>query len=233
MVRKNRIVLATLIFIAICSFFLIVNSNRINYQQEVASIAQYVVKKSDSLSGLVTYYYDTYQDSIIATILGLFSMMQNNISENGLTANNMPDQFLAAQKESEHLTGVADDEWVIVDFREDDVASSGLDQQLIDELLNLAQQQLKQKQLTTPAEDNAWDTYHQILDIVPEHKQATAGIKKIKAIYMRWAKFEIVKGDLKHAELLYRKILEISPNDSEVQETLAWFDDVNKASGKK
>ncbi|MCK5828682.1 MAG: hypothetical protein KAH20_00075 [Methylococcales bacterium] len=90
----------------------------------------------------------------------------------------------------------------------------------IPELLSLAQQRITEKNLTTPANNNALSIFKLILSRFPDNKQALTGVKTIKNKYLTWAKHEIKKGNFQHAEYLYTKALEVSPSDPEAQSDL-------------
>ncbi len=86
---------------------------------------------------------------------------------------------------------------------------------LIDKLLNQAAQQSSQKQLMTPIGDSAWHSYQEILSLDPANEQALAGIRNIAKTYVTWARVEIQKGNFRHAEYLFNKALEASPDDKD------------------
>ena len=101
------------------------------------------------------------------------------------------------------------------------VASAGEEKQGIQALLLQAEQQFANKKLMSPVKDSAWSTYKKILAIEPDHSQAISGIDKIKKTYVLWAEHEIRKGNNKHAAFLFRKALEISPDDRKISSALA------------
>jgi serine/threonine protein kinase len=92
-------------------------------------------------------------------------------------------------------------------------SQSGNLSQHIDRLLKQAEQQVTKKQLMTPFEDSAWKTYQKILISDPNNKPALKGINKISQIYVLWAREEIKRNNLKHAEYLFNKALEVSPGN--------------------
>lgn len=55
--------------------------------------------------------------------------------------------------------------------------------QQVAELLEKAQKQRVAKRLTTPAGDNALETYKEVLRVMPGHEEALAGVKEIKEQY--------------------------------------------------
>ena len=97
----------------------------------------------------------------------------------------------------------------------DQSVKSGNFNQFITQLLNQAEQQHAKKQLTTPDGDNAWQTYQDILNLDPDNNQALLGINKITKTYVLWAREEIKRDNLQHAEFLFGKALKVNPNDNE------------------
>lgn len=91
------------------------------------------------------------------------------------------------------------------------------------QLLNQAEQQLVKRQLISPVDDNARQTYQEILSLDPGNKQALNGINKIRATFVLWAWEEIKKGNTQHAEYLFNKALEISPDDEDALSGLEWL----------
>ncbi len=90
-------------------------------------------------------------------------------------------------------------------------------------LLNKAEQQFENDQLIEPIEDNAWNTYQQILSIDPNNRQALIGINKIGKTYIVWAWVEIRKNNLQQAESLFKKALEVTPDSEEAISGLDWL----------
>ena len=84
----------------------------------------------------------------------------------------------------------------------------------INDLLILAEQQFTNKRLTTPAEDNAFDTYQKVLSIQPDNTTALGGIQKIYDRYLSWANHYYKQNDIQRAKQFYTKVLAIKPNDS-------------------
>ena len=81
----------------------------------------------------------------------------------------------------------------------------------------------------TPVEDNALETYHEILSLDANNKQALIGINSITKTYVTWAWVEIQKENFQHAEFLFNKALKVSPNESDALKGLAWLR-INKKS---
>lgn len=91
----------------------------------------------------------------------------------------------------------------------------------IEALIELANQQIADKKLTTPANDNAYETFNLILEFQPNNKAALAGIEKIKNRYQTWAELDINEGKIKRAKYFLSRAIEISPNDNEVKRLLS------------
>lgn len=80
-------------------------------------------------------------------------------------------------------------------------------------LLNLAQTQIKSDKLTTPASDNAVDTYRMVLQLDPENESARAGIESIRVRYLIWAEKAAVAGDSSKAQRYLEQAVELSPTN--------------------
>jgi len=83
-------------------------------------------------------------------------------------------------------------------------------QQHIEILVKKAEQQLAALRLTTPAGDNAYETYQEILKRVPEHPAAKAGLIKIADQYEQLA--QIDRANLAKSLALINKGLQVFPN---------------------
>jgi len=82
-------------------------------------------------------------------------------------------------------------------------------QRQINKWLTKAEFQLKALRLTTPSRNNAYETYQKILALVPNHKQAKAGLTKIADQYERLAR--IKRDDLQKNLALVEKGLRVLP----------------------
>lgn len=101
------------------------------------------------------------------------------------------------------------------------------------ELLVLAKQQLDDKKLMTPVSDSAWSTYNKVLESSPSNQEALTGINKIKDTYILWARHEIKKGNPKHATYLFKKALEILPDDPEILSAILTLEGKKPASTRE
>lgn len=122
---------------------------------------------------------------------------------------------------------VADNGTLSPDNSNEELAEPSKADQITQVLLKHAGEQLKDKQLISPAQDNAWATYKKILEISPNNQAALSGINTIKETYVTWAINKINKGDKAQATDYLKKALETSPGDSQVLEILA---SLNKTS---
>ena len=84
----------------------------------------------------------------------------------------------------------------------------------VNELLLLAEHQLENKRLSTPAGDNALETYRNILANDPNNKTAINGIKKVRDRYLNWANYYLQNNEVERATNFYNKALSIDPNDT-------------------
>lgn len=88
--------------------------------------------------------------------------------------------------------------------------SPQLQQQHIEILVKKAEQQLAALHLTTPAGDNAYETYQEILKAIPDHPAAQAGLIKIADQYEQLAQMDPDHLDRNLA--LINKGLQVFPN---------------------
>lgn len=89
-------------------------------------------------------------------------------------------------------------------------------QQQIEQLLDLAQEDIKALRLTSPKDNNAFDKYLSILKLDPANEQAKAGIKSIADKYIALAYSAIRKNKLDQAESYINRALVITPETDEI-----------------
>jgi DNA repair exonuclease SbcCD ATPase subunit len=81
----------------------------------------------------------------------------------------------------------------------------------IQRLLARAEMQILHLALTTPEGDSAFDTYHQILFLQPNHEAALAGIQQIGIKYAHLANLAVVREDFQRARSYAAKASELAP----------------------
>ena len=81
----------------------------------------------------------------------------------------------------------------------------------IQALLGLAEVQLENNQLTSPASGNALDTYRMVLRLDPNNETAKSGLEAIRVRYLIWAEKEAVAGNSKQAKIYLDKAVEMAP----------------------
>ncbi len=81
----------------------------------------------------------------------------------------------------------------------------------IQALLDLAEVQLENNQLTSPASGNALDTYRMVLSLDPDNETAKSGLEAIRVRYLIWAEKEAVAGNSEQAKLYLEKAVEMAP----------------------
>ncbi|AUI69143.1 serine/threonine-protein kinase [Beggiatoa leptomitoformis] len=86
----------------------------------------------------------------------------------------------------------------------------------IDKLLNTAQQQWQTQQLTSPAGNNVYETYQQILRLDPSNQAAQQGLKQLAAIYQQQAILLKNKGDLSNSLKIIQQGLSLLPQQTEL-----------------
>ncbi|MGH8495642.1 MAG: ankyrin repeat domain-containing protein [Gammaproteobacteria bacterium] len=87
-------------------------------------------------------------------------------------------------------------------------------------LLETARRQFEQQKLTTPAGDNARETYRQALEREPSNSVAREGLERIRATYLQWADSAQRRQDWSDAEVYLRRALALSPDDASVAQAL-------------
>ena len=87
-------------------------------------------------------------------------------------------------------------------------------------LSSSARQQEAAQKLTTPAGDNAWETYRKLLQLAPEYTDALAGQQRIKQQYIQWAQTAEQRQEWTKARDYYTKILVIAPQDTTMRTAL-------------
>ncbi len=86
----------------------------------------------------------------------------------------------------------------------------------IEHLLADAEIALARMRLTTPAHDNAYDRYRQVLAFLPEHPRALIGITRIADAYFGLALAAAERGDATAAERLFARGRDIAPEHSSI-----------------
>ena len=172
------------------------------------------------------------EDNAWETYHDILSLDANNkqalISKTNESNVTTPQVFIDDETQKSKLS--SDNEIQIVDKQKILAPSDSVDlSERIGELFNQAERQLAKKQLMTPVEDNALETYHEILSLDANNKQALIGINSITKTYVTWAWVEIQKENFQHAEFLFNKALKVSPNESDALKGLAWLR-INKKS---
>ncbi len=81
-------------------------------------------------------------------------------------------------------------------------------------LLAQAERQMATKRLTTPVGDAAFESYEQVLKLIPGHEGAQEGIARIKEEYKLWAEADKRRGNWTRAEASLEKALVIDPEDA-------------------
>ena len=100
----------------------------------------------------------------------------------------------------------------------------------IENLLALAKRQFQIKRLTTPAGDNAFETYQKILKIQSDNQQAVAGIKEVHDKYINWADYYLKRNDIERAKQFYNRALIVDPNDKVARINLEKIKDKQSAA---
>jgi serine/threonine protein kinase/tetratricopeptide (TPR) repeat protein len=100
--------------------------------------------------------------------------------------------------------------------------------QRVAELLDRANKQKTAKQLTTPAGDNAVETYGELLRVAQEHAEALAGLHEIKEQYRQWAEEAQQRSEWAKAQGHYEAALKIDPQDEALSAALQQVKEARK-----
>ena len=85
-------------------------------------------------------------------------------------------------------------------------------------LLAAAEADLKSRRLTSPAGNNAWDRYQQVLEIDPANPDAIKGMERVIESYMQLFGAEVEKEDFDKAAGYLAKIGELHPDSPVLEE---------------
>jgi len=94
---------------------------------------------------------------------------------------------------------------------------AGGEQDLIDQLLARADDQIARLALTTPTGDNAYETYQEILSARPDNAAALQGVRRIVEKYVELAEQAAARGASERAHTYLGKALALAPENPEVQ----------------
>lgn len=97
------------------------------------------------------------------------------------------------------------------------LSKTQLDERITD-LLDRAEQQIAAHELTTPEGASALQSYRQILELVPLHKGALSGIKRIEALYQELAAAAFEKGEPSIAQAYLSRAITLAPESPLLQE---------------
>ncbi len=95
----------------------------------------------------------------------------------------------------------------------------------IAQLLAVADEHIRADRLMAPRFDNALAVYRKVLRADPENEDALAGIERIKAKLMRFAREAVARGDMDTAHNQINKVLVIDTEDRAARAALAEFEE--------
>ncbi len=102
----------------------------------------------------------------------------------------------------------------------------------ISPLMERARRQAADWALTTPAGNNALETYKEILTLEPDYKPALEGIKQLGIKYAEFAEIAKQRGELARAERYLLKAIELAPDHPSVQALQVTAADTDEATPK-
>ena len=97
------------------------------------------------------------------------------------------------------------------------ITEAGTSEQAIVMLLEIAEQQFNNKQLTTPESNSAFSTYQLILEIDPDNQQVVQGLFRIVDRYKEWIKTDIENENYARARIFLGRALSVDPDDPELK----------------
>ena len=95
-------------------------------------------------------------------------------------------------------------------------------------LLAAAEDDLKARRLTSPAGNNAWEKYLQVLGLSPAHPGAMAGMERVIDSYMQLFSAEVEKEDFDKAAGYLAKIRELHPDSPVLEEGIQLLEDAKQ-----
>ncbi len=113
--------------------------------------------------------------------------------------------------------GTATDTDEITPKVQPEMAVTNTESDKISRLMERAREQAAGWALTTPAGNNALETYQEILTLEPDYKPALEGIKQLGVKYADLAVVVKQKGDLARAERYLLNAIELAPEHPSVQ----------------
>lgn len=95
----------------------------------------------------------------------------------------------------------------------------------VSQLVAVAERQIAEKLLTTPAGNNAYETYEKIVALAPDSPEAAAILEGIKDTYLSWARTAEERGVHEDAKRFYERALSVDPDDADVARRLRALDE--------
>lgn len=136
----------------------------------------------------------------------------------GLALNPENQSLLALRTTLEQqITGQADADPAL-DDQDEDIDEDLQAESEVDQLLAQAAVQMKRNRLTSPASDNAYKTYREILQLEPDNADAKRGIRRIASTYLRWAGNSRDRGNYSKSLTQIDKGLRVAPGDQKLNQ---------------
>ena len=104
--------------------------------------------------------------------------------------------------------------------------------QRVGELLTMAERCLSEQKYTTPANDNAFDKYQQVLEFDPNNPTAVQGMEKIYGYYYQQGETALAASDYARSQAYFNKCLEVKPGDAKAAARLTDIDQQKWAAVK-
>ncbi|NOQ93243.1 MAG: hypothetical protein GQ547_01270 [Methylophaga sp.] len=88
----------------------------------------------------------------------------------------------------------------------------------VDQLLAKANEQLSKSRLTSPKDNNAYDSYKSVLQLEPSNKKANDGLLNISNKYIAWGESALSKSDISKAQSHLDKATMVAPQNRAISE---------------
>ena len=99
----------------------------------------------------------------------------------------------------------------------------------VSRLLAAAEADLKARRLTSPAGNNAWEKYQQVLSLSPAHPEATAGVERVIESYMELFGAAFEQEAFEQAETYLSRIRDLHPDSPALLTGQKQLEDIKQA----
>ena len=116
------------------------------------------------------------------------------------------------------ITAVESDEMVTRQPETESAKAPPTEEDEVTRLLDAAEDDLKARRLTSPAGNNAWDRYQQVLELQPTNEDAIKGMERVIESYMELFGSALEQEDFDKADTYLGRIRELHPDSPVLEE---------------